>query len=123
MKHIEPLETSDIKRLQRYLYFVPVFGAIPALWRLSRGKGDRQERAHCRLALILALGWLLTYSSLGTGAQASESLALPLSVLNTLLTSSYFVINLWLMAQIWQRKPLSLPGIGRLIDPKSTKTR
>ncbi|MBW4522808.1 MAG: hypothetical protein KME16_24480 [Scytolyngbya sp. HA4215-MV1] len=123
MKHIEPLENPDIKRLQRYLYFVPVFGAIPALWTLFRGKGDRQERAFCRLALILALSWLLGYSSLGTGAQASESLALPLSVLNTLFTSSYFVVNLWLMVQIWQRKPLSLPGIGRLVDAKSSKKR
>jgi hypothetical protein len=41
---------------------------------------------------------------------------MPLMLTSSVITSSYFVINLWLMLRVWQRKPLRLPGFSELGD-------
>jgi hypothetical protein len=109
-------EISDVQRLRLFLYLIPVVGFFPALWTLYRRQGTRQERNLSRLAVTLALGWLAGYVLLGTGAEMSESLTLPLLISNTFLTSGYFVLNLWLMLRLWQRKSLRLPAISKLSD-------
>ncbi|HEY9656727.1 MAG TPA: hypothetical protein V6C50_14675 [Crinalium sp.] len=112
----EPFENEDFKRLQLFLYLVPVVGFFPALWTLYRGKGTRQQKNLSRLVVTLALGWLLGYILLGAGANASESLSLPLLITSSLFTSGYFLVNLWLMVQLWRRKALRLPIVSKLGD-------
>ena len=65
----DPFENQDFKRLQLFLYLVPVVGFFPALWTLYRGQGTRQQKNLSRLVVTLALGWLLGYILLGA-AQA-----------------------------------------------------
>ncbi len=112
----EPFENEDLKRLQLFLYLVPVVGFFPALWTLYRGKATRQQKNLSRLVVTLALGWLFGYILLGAGANASESLSLPLLITSSLFTSGYFLVNLWLMVQLWRRKALRLPIVSKLGD-------
>ena len=112
----DPFENQDFKRLQLFLYLVPVVGFFPALWTLYRGQGTRQQKNLSRLVVTLALGWLLGYIFLGVGANASEALSLPLLITSSLFTSGYFLVNLWLMVQLWRRKALRLPIVSKLGD-------
>lgn len=116
MSDLEPFENQEIKRLQLFLYLVPVVGFFPAIWTLYRRQGTRSQRNLSRLVVTLALGWLFGYLLLGLGTQASESLSLPLLITSSLLTSGYFLVNIWLMVRLWQRKPLRLPGVSQLSD-------
>lgn len=120
MSHPDPLENPDIQRVRLYLYFIPIFGVFPALWAISQPGVDRSQRTAGRLAVALALGWLVGYVSLGVGVQASEVGTVPLLLINSLLTSGYFVANLWLMVQVWQQKPPTLPIISSLIGHRSS---
>ncbi|UBF24547.1 hypothetical protein K9N68_23045 [Kovacikia minuta CCNUW1] len=112
----DPFENENARHLQLFLYLVPIVGFFPALWTLYRRGGTRQEKNLSRLAVTLALGWLLGYFLLGAGAEVSESLSLPLLVTSSLLTSGYFLVNLWLMVRLWQRKSLRLPIASKLGD-------
>ncbi|NJO39992.1 MAG: hypothetical protein HC769_25375 [Cyanobacteria bacterium CRU_2_1] len=107
---------QDLRRLQMFIYLVPVVGFFPALWTLYRGQGDREQRNVSRLAITLSFAWVLGYLLLNAGSQASSSLTLPLLIMSSLLTSGYFLVNIWLMVRLWQRKSLRLPGISRLGD-------
>ena len=113
-RKLQSFENPDIKHLQLFLYLIPVFGFFPALWTLYRRQGTREQQTLSRLAVTLALCWLLSYIFLGTGAQISEGLALPLLLTNSVLTSSYFLVNIWLMVRLWQRQPPQLPWISRI---------
>ncbi len=110
------LESQDLKRLKMFLCLVPVVGFFPAMWTLYRDRSSRQEKAVSRLAVTLALGWILGYFLLNTGAQAAGSMSLQLLVMSSLLTSGYFLTNIWLMVRLWRRKSVWLPGISRLGD-------
>lgn len=116
MSDVDPFENSDIKHLQLFVYLIPIVGFFPAFWTLYRRSGTRQQRNLSRLVITLALGWLFGYLLLGAGAQASESLSLPLLLTSSLFTSGYFLVNIWLMVRLWQRKPLRLPMISPLSD-------
>jgi hypothetical protein len=110
----DPLDNQDIQHLQSFIYLIPVLGFFPALWTLYRREGNLEQRNASRLAVILALGWLLGYLLLGSGAQSSNSLSL--LVMSSLLTSGYFLVNLWLMVRLWRRQSLNLPGSGQKSD-------
>ncbi|MDY6781437.1 MAG: hypothetical protein SW833_02600 [Cyanobacteriota bacterium] len=113
-----------LKRLQMYLCLVPVFGAIPALWTLSTKQGDREQQSVSRLAITLALGWLLAYSLLSAGAgQTAEIIRFRLLFLDSLLASGYVLVCLGLMLRLWQRKPVRLPGVSRWADRMGQKRR
>jgi len=43
-----------------------------------------------------------------------ELLGVSLLLADSLLSSSYFLVNLLLMVQLWQRKPVKLPGLTQL---------
>lgn len=116
MKEVDPLENSDLQRLQLFIYLIPVLGFFPAIWTLYRRQGTREQQAVSRLSVTLAFGWLLGYILLSTGAQTSEFLTLRLLFLNTLLTSGYFLVNIGLMARVWKRKSVRLPGISRVAE-------
>lgn len=116
MKEVDPLENSDLQRLQLFVYLVPVLGFFPAIWTLYRRQGTREQQAVSRLSVTLALGWLLGYILLSTGSQTSELLTIRLLFLNTLLTSGYFLVSIGLMMRVWQRKSVRLPGISRVAE-------
>ena len=107
-------DTEDIRHLKLFFYLVPVVGFFPALWTLYRQRGTQQERALSRLVIKLAMGWLFAYFLMGAGIQSSESLALPLLVTSSFLTSGYFLINIWMMTRLWQRKTIQLPLLGKV---------
>jgi hypothetical protein len=114
MHDLDSFENEDIQHLKLFLYLLPVFGFFPALWTLYRHKGTRQERSLSRLVIKLALGWFVAYFLVGFGVSTSESLQLPLLVTGSLLTSGYFLVNLWLMVRLWKRKAIELPFLGRV---------
>lgn len=116
MKELDPLENQDLKRLQLFVYLIPVIGFLPALWTLYRRQGTREQQAVSRLSVTLALGWLLGYILLLAGAQTSEFWTLRLLFLNSLFTSGYFLVSIGLMARLWQRKSVRLPGISRIAE-------
>lgn len=119
MKDIDSLENKDINRLQMFFYLVPVVGVFPSLWTLYRRQGNREQQSVSRLSVTLALAWVSAYVLLGAGAQISEisqELTLRLLFMNSMLTSSYFLVCVWLMVRLSQRKQVRLPGISRLAD-------
>ncbi len=116
MKEPNPLDNSDLERLQLYIYLIPVLGFFPALWTLYQRQGTRQQQAVSRLSITLAFSWLLGYILLSSGVQMSEFWTLRLFIMNSLLTSGYFLVSFWLMVRLWQRKPPRLPGISRVAE-------
>lgn len=112
----ESMEDSEMRRLKMFLYLVPVLGFFPAIWTLYRGQGTHDERSLGRLVVTLSLGWILSVLLLNTGAQAVHSAAIPLLLASALLSSGYFVVNLWLMVRLWQRKRLKLPIVSQVSD-------
>lgn len=113
---IDPLESDDLNRLQLFVYFIPVIGVFPALWTLYRRQGTRRQKVSSRLSVTMGLLWVITYSLLSVGAANAGNASFSLWVLNSLATSSYFLVSLWLMVQVWQRKSPSLPGISNVSD-------
>lgn len=109
-------ENRDLQRLLVFIYLIPVVGFLPALWTLYQQRGSREQRQASRLVVVLTTGWILGYLLLGMGAQTSSSLSLPLLIVSSLLTSGYFLVNIWLMICLWQGKSLYLPGLSRLGD-------
>ncbi|MGE5660231.1 MAG: hypothetical protein ACM37W_26880 [Actinomycetota bacterium] len=116
MAHPDPLENPDLKRLQLFVLVTPVIGFFPALWTLYRHQGSPEHRAVSRLAITLALGWLSGHILLEVGAITAESWTLPLLLVSSLLTTSYFIVTVGLMVRIWKRQPLWLPGISRIAE-------
>ena len=130
MKNFEPVDNPDLKHLQLFIYLIPIIGFFPALWTLYRdGKqptessdpmkphqDSREQLTVSRLSVTLAGSWLLGYLLLGTGAEMSEFLTLRLLLLNTLLTSGYFLVTFWLMVRLWQRKSPRLPGFSSFAE-------
>jgi hypothetical protein len=144
----------NIDRVMLFLYLVPVFGCLPALWTLYRqpsrpGVGpdvgldplvgldreinlsDRAQSANylrrdsnpisqrsdpqrqiSRLAVTLGGTWLLASVLLAAGAQTSEVPGVSTLVASSVVTSSYFLINLWLMVQLLRRRRVWLPGVS-----------
>lgn len=99
---------AGLQRLNMFLCLVPIVGFFPALWTLYRRNGSREQRQVSQLAIKLALGWLAGNLLLQVGIQTSQTAIVPLLILASLLTSGYFLTNLWLMIRLWQRQPLNL---------------
>ena len=118
MKKAEPVENSDLKHLQMFFYLIPIIGFFPSLWTLYRrdNKGSREELGVSRLSVTLAGCWLLSYLLLGFGAETSDFLTLRLLVINSFLTSGYFLVSIWLMVRLFSRKSVRLPGFSSLAD-------
>ncbi len=107
---------KNLKRLGLFIYLLPVVGFFPAVWTVYRRQGSKQEQAVSRLAITLALIWLSGYFLLETGARSTEFLQVPLLITSSILTSSYFLLNIGLMIRLVARKPLWLPGISKISD-------
>lgn len=96
----------DIQHLQALICLLPILGVLPAFWTLTQQRGTRKQRAVSRWSITLALLWLGGYVLLATGANVSEFWNLPLLLLNSLLTSAYFLVSVGLMIRLWRdRQP------------------
>lgn len=76
----------------------------------------RHSLAVSRLSVTLGFSWLLGYLLLNVGAETSELLTLRLLVLNSLLTSGYFLVSIWLMIRLASRSSVRLPGFTTLAE-------
>lgn len=124
MKNVEHSHNRDLNHLKLFFYLIPVIGFFPSLWTLyhhgnrSRGAGEQEcqnRLALSRLSVTLAGCWLLGYFLLGIGAEA-EFFKLRFLMLNTLLTSGYFLVSIWLMFRLSSGRSVRLPGFSRLSE-------
>ncbi|MEH1789319.1 MAG: hypothetical protein V7L23_28010 [Nostoc sp.] len=111
-----PSPQSPIPKTQLLLYLIPIIGFFPSLWTLYRGQGSREQLAISRLSVTLALTWLLGYLLLTTGAATSDYFPLRLFILNSFLTSGYFLVSVWLILRLMQGKSGRLPGFSNLAE-------
>ena len=117
----EPTHNRDLdalSRLETFLYLTPVVGLLPSMWAIYRCQRDKRQLAVCRLSVLLAFTWLSIYLSLNVGADLSGASAVGyrLLFLNSLMTSGYFMVSIWLMVLLWQKKSLRLPGFSVLAE-------
>ncbi|MBW4677833.1 MAG: hypothetical protein KME52_28710 [Desmonostoc geniculatum HA4340-LM1] len=105
-----PNAPCPMPKTQLLLYLIPIIGFFPSLWTLYRRQGSREQLAISRLSITLALTWLLGYLLLATGAATSDFFTLRLFILNSFLTSGYFLVSVWLIFRLIQRKSGRLPG-------------
>ncbi|MBD2201890.1 hypothetical protein H6G33_07770 [Calothrix sp. FACHB-1219] len=108
--------TNETPKTQLLMHLIPVVGVFPSLWTLYRRQGTREQIATSRLSITLAFTWFVAYLLLATGAETSEFLGLRLLILNSFVTSGYFLVSLWLMLRVIQRKSHKLPGFSRLAE-------
>ncbi|MGB3264824.1 MAG: hypothetical protein WBA89_12830 [Microcoleus sp.] len=116
MKNTHPLDNPELDRASLFVLTIPVIGFFPALWTLYRRQGSPERKAVSRLAVALAVSWLLGHILLEAGAISTESPALTMLLMSSLLTTSYFIVSLGLMVRLWKRQPLWLPGISRVAE-------
>jgi hypothetical protein len=106
--HDDDLDNQDLKRLQLYVYLVPILGFFPALWTLYRRQGTAKQQHLSRLAILMALLWLSGATVLTGVSQQSDFLQLPTLLVSSLWTSGYLLLNLGLMIRLWKGKSLPL---------------
>jgi hypothetical protein len=121
MNQLDPLDNQNLQRLQLFAYLLPVIGFFPALWTIYRRQGTREQQAVSRLSVTLAFAWLVGYILLLSGAQLTEFWSFRLLFMNTMLTSGYFLVSVWLMVRLWQGKLPRLPGISQVAEGKVRK--
>ncbi|MDD1416870.1 hypothetical protein MEN41_20295 [Dolichospermum sp. ST_con] len=114
MDNLPPKDT-DISKTQLILYLIPIVGFFPSLWNLYQRRGSREQLTVSRLSITLAFIWMSGYLLLTTGA-ATDFLTLRLLILNSFLTSGYFLVSVWLMFRIIQGKSSRLPGFSNLAE-------
>ncbi|BBD69872.1 hypothetical protein NIES4072_27920 [Nostoc commune NIES-4072] len=111
-----PNAQCPMPKTQLLLHLIPIIGFFPSLWTLYRGQGSREQLAVSRLSITLALTWLLGYLLLATGAATSDFFSLRLFILNSFLTSGYFLVSVWLILRLMQGKSGRLPGFTTLAE-------
>jgi len=109
MDHL-PSEDIDISKTELILYLIPVMGVVPSLWTLYHRQGNKEQQRVSRLSITLTFTWILGYLLLASGAATSDFLALRLLILNSFLTSGYFLVSLWLILRLFRGKSARLPG-------------
>ncbi|BAZ16150.1 hypothetical protein NIES4071_80250 [Calothrix sp. NIES-4071] len=108
---------SNSSSLQLALYMIPVVGFFPSLWTLYSRHSTREQLTASKLSITLMLTWILGYLLLATGAeQTSNLLALRLLILNTFLTSGYFLVSVWLVLRTIRGTRKRLPGFNKLSE-------
>ena len=110
-----PLKHTDTSKTQLILYLIPIIGFFPSLWNLYVRQGSPEQLSISRLSITLAFIWMLGYLLLATGA-TSDFWTLRLLILNTFLTSGYFLVSVWLILRVLQGKSSRLPGFSNLAE-------
>jgi hypothetical protein len=114
MKPNDLAEGTTLERLKLMIYLVPIFGVVPAAYRVWQQQGSRQEQSVSRLVITLALTWVMVYGLLSTGSHLAPGLSLRFLISNTLVTTGYTLTNLVLMVRLLQGKSVKVPGFSRL---------
>lgn len=109
-------QNSLTSQKQLLIYLIPVIGVLPSLWTLYHRQGSREQMKVSRLSITMTFTWLLVYLLLATGAATSEFFALRLLILNSFLTSGYFLVSIWLMFRTIQGQSSRLPGLSNLAE-------
>ncbi|WP_228014709.1 hypothetical protein [Fortiea sp. LEGE XX443] len=109
-------QNTDTNKKQLLIYFIPVIGVLPSLWTLYYRQGSREQLKVSRLSITLTFTWLLAYLLLATGAATSDFLALRLLILNSFLTSGYFLVSIWLIFRLSRGQSSRLPGLSKFAD-------
>jgi hypothetical protein len=110
-----PPKDTDVPKTQLILYLIPIIGFFPSLWTLYLRRNSREQMAVSRLSITLAFIWMFSYLLLTTGA-ATDFLTLRLLILNSFLTSGYFLVSVWLIFRVIQGKSSRLPGFSNLAE-------
>ncbi|MFN6518922.1 MAG: hypothetical protein RMY29_031135 [Nostoc sp. CreGUA01] len=111
-----PNPPCPMPKTQLLIYLIPIIGFFPSLWTLYRRQGSREQLVISRLSITLAFTWLLGYLLLSTGAATSDFFTLRLFILNSFLTSGYFLVSVWLIFRLFQGKSGRLPGFTTLAE-------
>ncbi len=114
MDNLPPKDT-DTSKTQLILYLIPIVGFFPSLWTLYHRQGSREQLALSRLSITLAFIWMLGYLLLTTGA-ATDFLTMRLLILDSFLTSGYFLVSIWLIFRVIQGKSSRLSGFSNLAE-------
>lgn len=121
-KHSHVFEKHDREHskasssIQLILYLIPIIGFFPSLWTLYRRQGSQEQLSTCRLSIALAICWLLGYLLLATGAASLDFATMRLLILNSFLTSGYFLVSLWLIFLTVRGQSRRLPGLNRFAE-------
>lgn len=124
MKNVDHFDNRNLNHLKLFFYLTPIIGFFPSLWTLYHHSNRRwggelgkqcQQLAVSRLSVTLASCWLLGYFLFSVGAEF-EFLTLRFLILNTLLSSSYFLVSIWLMFRLSSGKSARLPGFSPLAE-------
>ena len=133
-------QRSEQTRLKLILYLIPFVGFLPALWSLyhaplrspkfsrqdSKDIRSRKEGQVARLAVTSGGLWAVITVLLSTGALTGDGIGLGMLVWASLLTSSYFIVNVSLMIQVLRRQRLYLMGLSEvsenIIDRSRTRS-
>lgn len=120
----DPFKEQKLTQLKLYIYLIPVLGLLPGLWTLYDRHSTREEKKVSRLGVNLALIWFVAYILLwATATQASDVFAFRLLFINSLFTSSYFLVSLVLIIRLWQGKSAKVPGISNIFPKLNLKKR
>jgi len=111
-----PNAQCPMPKTELLLYLIPIIGFFPSLWTLYRGHGSREQLAISRLSITLALSWMFGYLLLASPAATSDFFTLRLFILNSFLTSGYFLVSIWLILRVIQGKSRRLPGFSTLAE-------
>lgn len=109
-------QNSAFSSIQLILYLIPIIGFFPSLWTLYRRQGSQEQLSTCRLSITLAICWLLGYLLLATGAASLDFATMRLLILNSFLTSGYFLVSLWLIFLTVRGQSRRLPGLNRFAE-------
>ncbi|MBD2449608.1 hypothetical protein H6G76_21040 [Nostoc sp. FACHB-152] len=109
-------QNSLTRQRQLLIYLIPVIGVLPSLWTLYHRQGNREQMKVSRLSITMTFTWLLAYLLLATGSATSEFFGLRLLILNSFLTSGYFLVSIWLMFRIIRGQSSRLPGLSNLAE-------
>jgi hypothetical protein len=109
-------QNSLTRQTQLLIYLIPVIGVLPSLWTLYHRQGSREQMKVSRLSISMAFTWLLAYLLLASGSTTSEFSALRLLILNSFLTSGYFLVSIWLMFRINKGQSSRLPGFSKFAE-------
>ncbi|CAN1210976.1 hypothetical protein TUMEXPCC7403_12310 [Tumidithrix helvetica PCC 7403] len=103
-------------KINQYLCLVPVFGVIPSVLALISDRSDRKLKDVSKVAIVMALAWLISSGASGSGDSATTQASL--EILKGTISSTYFAASIWLMFRLYKDKAIALPGLKYLIKSK-----
>jgi hypothetical protein len=98
---MDRLELTE--KFYKSLYFLPIFGIIPAILTLNNCEAGADSKRASRSAIILALAWAAVYFSCWQGSNLTEGItSIRLLYTDALMTTGYFGLCFWMALKIWR---------------------